>query len=258
MKIGYRTVSFLDRPLEAGLAMMAEAGYDAVELCLENDDLNPLTLTPARVAEIRSMLDRQGLSLAAISYHGVQDQLEDRRQRTYAAIQRLGDFGAEVFVVASRREDPARLPAQWDEAVNLYRELGDLCAAQHCKLAVEPQPGLVVRSSEDLVKILRSCDHPNLAANIDLAHAALTADDLSWSVYQLGQRLAHVHVSDVLNGTHKHLPCGEGAIDFDEIREILDGVGYQGALIVDLSRPDGDATALCRSAREAFRQVWGL
>ncbi|MCZ7599274.1 MAG: sugar phosphate isomerase/epimerase [Gammaproteobacteria bacterium] len=105
--------------------------------------------------------------------------------------------------------------------MDLYRELADLCAEQGCRLAVEPQPGLVIRSAEDLVKMLRQCNHPNLAANLDLAHAACTADDLSWAIYRLGQRLVHVHVADVLNREHQHLLPGEGDVDFDEVHDIL-------------------------------------
>ncbi|MCC7492583.1 MAG: sugar phosphate isomerase/epimerase [Fimbriimonadaceae bacterium] len=257
MKIGYRTVAFTDRPLEDALAVIADAGYNAVELCLENPDLDPLQCDLARVTAIGGRLQALGLQLAAVSYHGVQDQLEVRRQRTYAAIQRLADFGAEVFVVASRREDPARLPAQWSEAVDLYRELADKCAQQHCRLAIEPQPGLVVRSAEDLVKILKSCNHPNVAANLDLVHATLSADDLSWAVFQLGSKLAHVHVADAVNGTHQHLVPGEGQIDFDEVRDVLESAGYSGPLVIDIPRSEGDPAAVCRTAREAFRSCWG-
>jgi len=256
--IGYRTVAFSDRPIEEALAAIAEAGYDAVELCLEHPDLNPLNLSVARVAELSQRLGEYHLTLAAVSYHGIQDQLEDRRQRTYAAIARLGDLGAKVFVVASRREDPARLRAQWDEAVSLYCELADLCAPQGCTLAVEPQPGLVVRSSEDLVKMIRACNHPRVGANIDIAHASLTSDDLSWAVFQLGERLVHVHVSDAAGGTHRHLLPGEGEVDFDEAREILDSARYQGPLVVDIPRTDGDPAEVCRAAYQAFRSQWGL
>ncbi len=258
MKIGYRTVAFSDRPIESALEAIASAGYTAVELCLENPDLDPLQLTAERVRELREMLDRLGLSLAAVSYHGVQDQLEVRRQRTYAAIDLLGEMGAEVFVVASRREEPARYPAQWDEAVQLYSELAERCAKHGCKLAVEPQPGLVIRSAEDLVKVIRACDHPNLAGNLDIAHAAVTADDLSWAIYQLGPRLVHVHVADVTNGTHQHLLPGEGSIDFDEVKDILDSVEYDGPMVIDIPRHEGDPAEVCRAALSSFQECWSL
>ncbi|MCZ7599273.1 MAG: sugar phosphate isomerase/epimerase [Gammaproteobacteria bacterium] len=83
MKIGYRTVSFSDRAIEDALDVIAEAGYNAVELCLENPDLNPETLTAERARELRLLCESKGLSIAAVSYHGVDDQPEVRRQRTY-------------------------------------------------------------------------------------------------------------------------------------------------------------------------------
>lgn len=256
MKIGYRTVSFSDRSIEDALDVIAEAGYNAVELCLENPDLNPETLATERVRELRQRCESNGLSIAAVSYHGIEDQLEVRRQRTYKAIDLLPEFGAKVFVVASRREEPARLPAQWEEAIDLYRELATLCQQKDCRLAVEPQPGLVIRSAEDLVKMLRQCNHPNLSANLDLAHAACTADDLSWAIFQLGERLVHVHVADVVNREHQHLLPGEGDVDFDEVHDILDRIQYDGPLVIDIPRPEGDAEAVCREALSAFRGAW--
>ena len=256
MKIGYRTIAFSDRPIEEAIAVIAAAGYDSVELCLENPDLNPLDLSPARVARIKGLLADAGLALAAVSYHGVQDQLEDRRRRNRAAITLLSEFGADLFVVASRREEPARLHAQWDEAVDLYRELADQCAPQGCRLAIEPQPGLVVRNTEDLVRMLRSCAHPNLAANLDVAHAMVTGDDLPWAVYQLGSQLAHVHISDVAGQTHEHLIPGQGEIDFGEIRDMLDGIDYQRHVVIDIPRAPGDPASVCREALQAFREHW--
>ena len=256
MKIGYRTVSFSDRAIEEALELIADAGYDAVELCLENPDLCPDQLTPERARELRDLCASKGLSIAAVSYHGIDDQLEVRRQRTYRAIDLMPEFGADVFVVASRREEPARLPAQWEEAIDLYRELATLCEEHGCRLAVEPQPGLVIRSTEDLVKMLRHCDHPNLMANLDVAHASCTADDLSWAIFQLGERLVHVHVADAAAREHHHLLPGEGDVDFDEVHDMLDRVKYAGPMVIDIPRPTGDAAEVCRSALSAFRGAW--
>lgn len=256
MKIGYRTVGFADRPIQAALETIAEAGYHAVELNLEHPDLEPSSLTPERAREVRAMVDGLGLELSAVAYLGLEDQLEVRRRRTYAAIELLPHFGAKLFIVASRREEPARLPAQWDEAVQLYLELAGLCAAHGARLAVRPQPGLVVRSSEDLVKLIRECAHPSVAGTLDIAHASITADDLSWAVYQLGPKLAHVQVADVANRTHRHLLPGQGDVDFEEIREILDSVGYLGPLVISIPQSEADPADTCREALAAYHTHW--
>ncbi len=256
MKIGYRTAAFADRPVTEALQAIAEAGYNSVELCLESDGLNPLELTPAKITELRAQLDDLGLSVAAVSYQGLEDQLEVRRQRRYAAIDLLPQFGAPVFVVASRREEPARLHVQWDEALQLYSELGNLCAERDCILAVEPNPGLVIRNTEDLVRALRELDHPNVGATLDVAHAAVTGDDLPWSIYQLGGRLRHLHIADIRDGVHDHLVPGTGQIDFHTLHETLDSVGYNGPAVLDMNPGPGDPAAICREALVGFRQVW--
>lgn len=256
MKIGYRTIGLADRSIDDALRTIADCGYDCVELCLENPDLNPDELTAERVDSLHALMDELGLDLAAVSYHGLQDQLEVRRQRTYKAIDLLPHFHADLFVVASRHEEPARLPAQWEEAVQLYCELADLCSEKGCRLAIEPQPGLVIRNTEDLVKVIRDCGRDTLVGNLDLAHASLSADDVSWAVFQLGTRLAHVHIADVRDGVHQHLIPGEGSVDFEEMRDILDNVDYADAVIIDISRPEGDPAEVCRSALQALRELW--
>lgn len=258
MKIGFRTIGFRDQPVEETLRTLAEIGYHCVELCLESPDLQPRHLTPSRIRQIKSLLEDLGLCLSAVSYHGLQDQLEVRRQNTYRALEITAQFSAPALIVASRNEEPPRLRAQWMEHIDWYRELCTLAEPEGFKIAVEPQPGLVVRNAEDLVKMIQEVKHEALAANLDVAHAALTADDLSWAIYTLGPRLVHVHLADVRGQEHQHLLPGTGQLDWGELYEIFEAVGYQGPYVIDLPRLTGNPTEIAGQALAALRERWPL
>jgi sugar phosphate isomerase/epimerase len=256
VNIGFRTIGFRNWRIEDSLARLSEIGYDCVELCLEHPDLQPARLTISRVRELRQLLDVQGLSVAAVSYHGAEDQLEVRRRNLYQAMEIIPRFGTDLLITSSRREKPRRLQAQVMEHIDWYEELCTAAAERGVRVAVEPQPGLVIRTTEDLVKMIQAVSHPNLVASLDVAHASIVADDISWAVFTLGPRLVNVHLADVRGKDHRHLLPGAGDVDFSEVRESLNSVGYRGPLVLDLDQPEEDPADLARRALQAFRERW--
>lgn len=256
MKIGFRTIGFRGWKIEDCLVRLSQIGYDVVELCLEHADLRPSLLTSSRVRQLRQLLEAQGLSVSAVSYHGAGDQLEVRRRNLYRALELLPHFGTDLLITSSRREKPQRLQAQFLEHIDWYEELCAAAAEQGGRIAVAPQPGRVIRTTEDLVKMIQSVSRPNLVASLDIAYASTMSDDLSWAMFTLGSRLANVHLADARGKGSPHLLPGEGDIDFGEVREILNSVGYQGPLVLDLDRPEEDPGELAQRAWQAFRERW--
>lgn len=257
MQIGFRTIGFRDWKIEDSLVRLSQIGYDGVELCLEHPDLQPSRLTISRVRELRRCLDGQGLSISAVSYHGAEDQLEVRRQNLAQALDVVPRFGADLLITSSRREKPRRLQAQVMEHIDWYEELCTAAAERGVRIAVEPKPGLVIRTTEDLVKMMHAVSHPNLVASLDIAHASVVADDISWAVFTLGPRLVNVHLADAQGRESQHLLPGEGDVDFREVRESLNSVGYRGPLVLDLEQPGEDPGDLAQRAWQAFREKWG-
>lgn len=256
MKIGFRTIGFRGWKIEDSVVRLAEIGYEAIELCLEHPDLQPSHLTSSAVRRLRQLVEAQGVSVSAVSYHGAGDQLEVRRRKLYQALEVIPSLGTDLLITSSRREKPQRLQAQFMEHLDWYEELCAAAAEQGVRVAVEPQPGRVIRTTEDLVKIMQAVSRPNLVASLDIAYASMVSDDLSWAMFTLGPRLANVHLADARGKEPLHLIPGEGDIDFGEVREILNSVGYCGPLVLDLDRPGEDPAELAQRAWQAFREQW--
>lgn len=72
---------------------------------------------------------------------------------------------------------------------------------------------------------------------LDLSHTAVSDSDAIEMAKQLGERLAHVHLTD---GTRpglpdEHLVPGRGSQPCAELLELLPGLGYAGMVVVEIS-----------------------
>ena len=54
MKLMGRTQPLDDYPVLEALEVVKRVGFEGVEICLENEDVSPETLTPARITENRA------------------------------------------------------------------------------------------------------------------------------------------------------------------------------------------------------------
>jgi sugar phosphate isomerase/epimerase len=71
-----------------------------------------------------------------------------------------------------------------------------------------------------------------------------------------GSVLWNIHLEDMRQGVHDHLPPGEGSIDFGKVFEGLNKIKYEGGVHWELSRHSHDAVETARKCRQ-FMQKQG-
>ena len=223
------------------------------KICLEADDVRPELLDNRRCAEIRRSMDRLGITLASVSYHGDKELPADRRANQERAIHIAHWLGTDILVLNSERStDQMR---QWDEHVHHFRTLCHVADALGVNLAIEPEPQLVVGSSQDMLDVLRLVDSPALKVNFDLGHAQVTDTDPATSIRLLGSAIVHLHLEDIKDRVHRHLLFGDGDIDFVSVRQALVDIGYDGPYVADLfgqADPLASATQTIGALRRLF------
>ncbi len=69
MQILGRTQPLAKYPVLRALKVIKALGFDGVEICLENEDMAPSTLTPEIIAAVRQKVAELGLKPFSISYH---------------------------------------------------------------------------------------------------------------------------------------------------------------------------------------------
>lgn len=242
MKLMGRTQPLDDYPVLEALEVVKRLGFEGVEICLENEDVSPETLTPARITEIRAKVRALELAPYSISYH--KDYLYDDVlfERTKMAIRMTPAFGTPLFVFSGPAERPDD-PGAWDRLVARTRTLAELAEASGVILAEEFEPGFVVGSTADLLRLFEAIPFPALAANLDLGHVFLCDPDPLDAIRQVGEKVVHCHVENMETGVHDHKLPQEGDMDLAAYIRTLDEIGYDGGLSLDLYGYDYEAVA---------------
>ena len=250
----FRSSSVGQASTERAVAELARLGYDCVELCLEAADVRPEEMSEARARALRRTLDDTGIGLASLSYHADREPLAQRAANQARAIEVARSMGADILILNGERStDQER---QWAEQVDRFGTLAQLASAAGVTLAVEPEPLLVIGSSQDALAMIEAVGSPALKVNLDVGHAQITDDDVPASIRRLGPAIAHLHLEDIAGRVHKHLPFGAGDIDFAAIREALDEIGYVGPYVVDLFGQALDPLQVAADALAAMRRLF--
>jgi sugar phosphate isomerase/epimerase len=258
VRFGFRTGP-LHCAAEQAANLLAALGYDCLELCLEAADVRPETMTEARAKALVQSFEEFGIGLASLSYHADREPLAQRAANQEAAIRVAGWMSAEILVVNA--EKSVNQERQWAEHVVHFRNLCALADPIGVTLAIEPEPLLVVGSTQDALELIEAVGSPRLKVNLDVGHAQIT-DPGRWvpsvadTVRRLGPNLVHLHLEDIAGRVHKHLPFGQGDIDFGALREALADVGYQGPYVVDLFGQDAEPRQVAADALVALRRLF--
>ena len=141
----------------------------------------------------------------------------------------------------------------WPRQVAAIREVADHAAEYGQQVAVEhmePRQGEYVITPEDLNRLMREVDRPNVGTVLDVAHIPWGEDERAF-LSRL-ERLTHVHLSDA-DETRLHLPLGQGGRD---LARVLAGLhGFRGAIALEgFSAAAG--TDLARWNKAQFEELW--
>ena len=256
MKIGFRTAGFREWSLPDALSAIKRLGYDGVELCLENHDLRPDVIAPARAKEVVALLADLELELASVSYHADGEALETRVPNTLRAIELASEFGGSILVLNSRKAELDRRDEQWQCQLDRFRKLCDKAAEFEVDLAVEPEPGLLVDNVTDFARLKRELRSCRLMLNLDIGHCHIT-DDLVPCIHTFAADIVHTHFEDLPGKEHKHLVPGEGDMDLAAVVEAFREVRYDGYVTIDLCNITEAPEEHARRALEATKALLG-
>ncbi|VGO12388.1 hypothetical protein PDESU_00940 [Pontiella desulfatans] len=123
------------------------------------------------------------------------------------------------------------------------RELADAALEKKVMLLLETGQ----ETAEDLRFCLEELDHPALGVNFDPANMILYGmGDPIKAVRTLAPWIKHVHIKDAISSPNPgewgvEVPWGDGEVDCVAFMQVLEAVGYTGALAIE--REGGDTRA---------------
>ena len=95
---------------------------------------------------------------------------------------------------------------------------------------------------------------PSLRGVLDVKQARISGYPYEEYLREMGERLAHVHISDVDENGKIRLP-GQGIFDFDTLIKRLKDVGFDGALLIEVYKNDYADTAELKTACDFVDEI---
>ena len=253
IRFAYNTNGTAHHRLDDALALIADSGYDGVALTLDHQHLDPFEPDLAGRAEaLARRLDTLGLG--SVIETGARFLLDPRakheptlvtpdpagRARRVAFLKLAIDAAlilrseAVSFWAGVPRHGVDRTIAlQW-----LHEGLTEVCEhAAMCGVAValEPEPGMLVETTDDYVAIAQR--HPSLKLALDTGHCLVTQEiEPHEAVRRFAPRLGTIAIEDMARGDHTHRPFGEGDMDVPAVLAAIESIQFAGLVCVELSR----------------------
>ncbi|GAA1874863.1 sugar phosphate isomerase/epimerase family protein [Myceligenerans crystallogenes] len=274
--LGYGTNGLGDHPLPDALALLDAAGYDAVALTVGFPHLDPLSAPPAAVRDAVARLAamRGGAGAGVVVETGtrylldparkhrpalVDREAEPRMRYLVRAIEVAAELGAHCVSFFSGVLTDGDRPAE-----GRARLLGRLpvllehAAARGVPLALEPEPGMLVETVEDALRLRRDLgDPPGLGLTVDVGHCLVVEPGgVEAALRAAAPVLRNVQLDDMPRTHHEHRPFGEGDLDLPATLATLADIGYRGVAAVELPRHSHAAPGLVTASIEALHRAW--
>lgn len=125
----------------------------------------------------------------------------------------------------------------WSDLLLTMRSALDIADRQDVTFAFEPEPANVARDAKTARRLLDSLEHPRLKVIMDPANIISSARDrspetvLSEAFDLLGDSIVLAHAKD-LDDDGKFCPAGTGVVPWTRYRSLLEGIAFEGDVIV--------------------------
>jgi D-psicose/D-tagatose/L-ribulose 3-epimerase len=221
-----------------GIRLAKRFGFDAYGVFMQD-------ITPQLKKRMRETLQEVGLpvstSLTVAPSLGDWNT-EIRRMTVQWAKTQMDtgyDLGSKIMIVVPGEylweKQEIKPEVQYGWVIEGLRELGDYARSLDMRIGLECETPTynMLRTIDDLVRMIHDAAHPAIKANVDLVHMFVVGDTPA-SMEKLKSDLINVHVADCHGRRHAHHPPGRGVVPLKEDLKTLKRMGFGGALEVEL------------------------
>ena len=273
IRLAFSTNAYLKHSFDEAAERIAGIGYDGLELMADVPHAWPAGLLPRSKKAILDSIANRGLSFSNVNAFMMNAVADSRQPYWYPSFIDPDPHYRQIRIDHTRRALKlcAELAAPHittepggpiegrtrQEAIDLFVEvlkpLAEHAANLGVLLLIEPEPGLLLETTDEYLEVAEMVDSPAIGLNFDIGHAYCMSEDLPAQIAKMASHTRHYHVEDIsAERVHHHLVPGKGAIDFNEVFQAIHLTKYQGWVTVELYPNVDDPDA---AAREAFRVI---
>lgn len=277
MKLAFSTNAYLKHPFDEAAARIARLGYQGLELLADVPHAWPAGLLEGQKREIMVAMERFGLQFSNINAFMMNAVADCRQPYWHPSFIEADPYYRQVRIDHTRRAlslcaelgaphittEPGGplLPGQSrQQAIDLFvkviKPLAEHAHTCSVLLLIEPEPGLLLETTDQYLEVAERVDAPSIGLNFDIGHAFCVHEDLPRSIRKLAPHIRHYHIEDIAaSRVHHHLIPGTGAIDFPTVISAIHETGYNGWLTVELYPFQDDPDAAGSQALEVLRPL---
>jgi inosose dehydratase len=275
-------------PYAKVLDEMSEAGYQGTEL-------GPYGYLPSEPERLRAELSSRELSMIAAfvplplaepdrhdaSFHEAMKVAELLASAEARMIVLAGDMNNARMNVAGRvnEERDGMNQRDWHYAVEIISRIARACLEMGLSTAFHHHAGTLIETPNEIERLCASTDSALIGLCLDTGHYLYGGGNPVEAVQKYGSRIWHLHLKDVrsavlgsvrregvgfLEAVRRDVFCelGEGAVDFQGIKQGLIDCGYDGWAIVeqdvDASQPGVQPFESAVRSRRYLRETIGV
>lgn len=252
MKLAFSTNAFKRYPLQDAIRQIARIGYSGVEILCDVPHAYPPALTDSQIQSVKDAISSLGMQISnlnAFSLYALGDvhhpswieddlRLRDvRLQHTIDCINLAKKIGARN--ISTEPGGPVPHSANLNELEKIFLaglvQAAKAAEKEDVKLLIEPEPALLLENSRQFKNFVRNINSDHVRLNFDIGHFYCVGEDPANLVSELSEYIEHFHLADIASTrVHNHLIPGRGSIDFAQVFDAMDDIGYDGFVTVEL------------------------
>ena len=276
-KLAFSTNAYMRHSFAEAAERIKSFGYEGLELMADVPHAWPAGLLPPVKRGITDALRSNGLAFSNVNAF-MMNAVNDPRQpywypsfiepdRHYRQIRidhtkRCLDLCAELGAphITTEPGGPIAEGQTRQEAIDVFVEVLKPLAEHAHKvgvgLLIEPEPGLLLETSDQYLEVAERLNAPSIGLNFDVGHAYCVSEDIPAAIRRVAPHIRHFHLEDIsAERVHHHLVPGTGAIDFAEVFEAIHAIGYDGWVTVELYPFIDDPDVAARKAYECLKPL---
>jgi sugar phosphate isomerase/epimerase len=274
MKLAFSTNAFKKYSLEEAMRMIAEIGYEGIELLCDSPHAYPPTFHEKEIKSFKDQIAKFKLQISNLNaftlysitdvYHPswIEDDKELRELRiihTINCIKLAKKIGAKNLStepggpINERITNVKYLEKLFMEGLN---RISPIAEEENVKILIEPEPGLLLENSNQFLDFIKNLNTNHIRLNFDIGHFFCVGEDPAEIIYKLCEYIEHFHLADIAsNRTHNHLIPGEGSINFRAVLKTIETIGFKGFVTVELYPYQDNPKEAAKRAYEYLNEI---
>ena len=253
MKLAYSTNAFKRYSLNEAIRMIAEIGYEGIELLCDTPHAYPPAFQDKEIDSFKNQIAKFRLDISNLNaftlysisdvYHPswIEDDKASRELRITHTINCIKL--AKKIGVKNLSTEPGGPLSESKTNIkyleNLFMEglnrVVPIAEQENIIILIEPEPNLLLENSNQFLNFIENLSTDNVRLNFDIGHFYCVGEDPTDLIYKLSEYIEHFHLADIAsNRIHNHLIPGEGSINFRSVFKAIEAIGYKGFVTVEL------------------------